>query len=45
MCAVVALSDNVQFFYLCSVYANLLSSTSSEKPVAMELQAEIGNFY
>lgn len=38
MCAVVALNDITQFFYLCSFYANLLSSTLSEKPVAMKLQ-------
>lgn len=44
MCAVVVLNDNTQFFYLCSFYSNLPSSTPSEKPVAMELQAEIWSF-
>lgn len=44
MDAVVALSDNAWFFYLCSFYGNLPHSTSSEKPVAMKLLAEIWNF-
>lgn len=44
ICAVVALSDNAHFFYLCPVYANFPSSTSSEKPVAMDLQAEMWSF-
>lgn len=40
MCAVVALNDITQFFYLCSFYANLLSSTLS----AMKLQVRYGIF-
>lgn len=44
MGALVALSDNTGFIYLCSFYANFPSSTLSEKPVAVELQAKISNF-